>query len=120
MGYMKMFENFDRYEFGEYPPLDYFDIQKDFKQFPQREINSISVLLVRNGIKFEEDITSGISHLTMYIDENLYGDVYNLGDYCYVIHVYERMQTYDRSHLRLFVIDGEDSIIETYNKLVPN
>ena len=124
MKHIKLFESFDRYEFGEfkgnYDLLNFHQIQRDIKpsviDFTQDEEKDISETL-KNTKRALITITAAGKCYTF---SKIYGDgfvrynIYSLGDYCYCIIGYSEKHVV--SHYE--IIDGLDILCEKLKSII--
>lgn len=119
--YVKMYESFDRYDFGITDETDvnalmdvYDMIVDNFEDFDADDVNTVRVN--NRGLKIA---TNGLNipgykrqYLSIRFPHGTYYHIYNLGDYCYAI-------VYGNSDLReIQIIDGLDSTIETLKQMM--
>jgi hypothetical protein len=119
--YIKMYENFDRYDFGITNETDvntlrdvYEMIVDNYEDFDVDDANTVRIN--NRGLKIA---TKGLSipgykrqYLSMEFIHGTYYHIYNLGDYCYAI-------VYGNSDVRqIQIIDGLDSTIEAFKQMM--
>ena len=121
MKYIKLFESFDRYEFGEISIIYLNDMIKQallfevdakeeiIKIIKQIDGNSYSTGIINNSRKYEM--------INFYYKYDLYIELYSLGDYCFGVYM---MDEYNDNRI-LYVVDSIDDIFPTisivYNKI---
>lgn len=119
MRHLKLFESFDRYEFGEHDPFEYNDIKIKYAQvISYNESMEIEQMFESNGIvignyalyesehEFRKYNTIGFDIKST----DAYVNMIYLGDYCYGVK-YNSMMDRDISYL--YIVDEVDNIIPT-------
>ncbi len=129
MKYIKLFENFDRYEFGEHKdvydiPFSEFlsDIKPYMINFTPDEVQKIELLFGEHPTAhFPEDETDHVFKFVKFMPgPNHYYDVYSLGDYCYILIGSMFTPSNGNPEVRLIsyeVFDGFEDLCEKLEKL---
>lgn len=115
MKYIKLFENFDRYDFGDHGQENYEEMRKNIQYFPEDQLSYITSLLTENGYEYETgDIYSKVGEINNEINFIILGsedfliELFYLGDYCYGIYCYE---TGSEEFIKFVIVEDIDQII---------
>lgn len=131
MKHLKLYENFDRYEFGEFKgDYDllylrdlYSDIKQNVEQFSMSE-HRLIVDILGGEYRVHSTVTNAgrcIRFTKLYGNQYVIYDVYYLGDYCYCMTGYTNNEelgemSYD-SVCYFEIFDGFDSLCEKLQTL---
>ncbi len=119
MKHLKLFENFDRYEFGSRDAMTYNQMRKVVEEFPLELNNQVGALLTAADIRFYvSDINEDGEYFDIFsIDLNdVMVEIYYLGDYCYGVYAYDN--TGNEDGILLEVIDDIEELIPTVKRMI--
>ena len=115
MKYIKLYENFDRYEFGKFNNEGsnlinkHEEILNNRVEFIKNEIDIIIEYLSNREIEYDRNEISILAILDN--TETLY-DIYSLGDYCYAMVEYELYNISQNIIKEISIYDGIDDLLE--------
>lgn len=126
MKHLKLFEKFDRYEFGEINTSELSEIYSEAKQFTEEDHYELIRLLAKNK-KIINIKTSSYKRYDVvvfdYIDNDEIDDndeivisIYYLGDYCFAIH-YFNSDFGDEGNEFLYLVDTIEGILPAIDLL---
>ena len=121
MKHIKLFENFDRYEFGNNDANEYLEMLEYIEPFTRKDIEYIGNLLNEEGIYYRFDAVGDKRiEIFEFIDKNDNDnriDICYLGDFCYGIYNFN-MNDYRYELAKLVVVDDVDGILEVVKKML--
>lgn len=129
MKHIKLFENFDRYEFGEIDPNNLTEYASEiFKRREDMEMEDIDLLLALCKANHKDIFQYGYSEkdslkyffITMecgYYEKEY--DIYALGDYCYAL-IHKNKYKYETKAINGWLLDDLEEVYWKFEELLNN
>lgn len=129
MKHLKLFESFDRYEFGEINSINLIEISSEiFKNREDMKMEDINLLLDLCRANHKDIFQYGYSEkdslkyffITIECDnyENEY-DIYALGDYCYAL-IHKNKYKYETKAINGWLLDDLEDVYLKFEELLHN
>lgn len=127
MKHLKLFESFDRYEFGQVSLTYLYDLNtKEAKKFPKKEYQELFDILDSCGkfknIQLQSYSTRDVVYFTWTENKEIPIKIaiHYLGDYCYAIHYHHPNNDMDAEYdgnEYLYLVDSIDGILPAIDLL---